>query len=125
MTPNTFYKDEILDFRPAPPGWSAYYLDEGDGGEPAFFPLPIVGWLIQAETEYHKGTYTPVEDQLPLNERPRTVAPAGVDTEAGFVHDVTEDDNFWLLRGPGLPAPTAEEAREELASRRRAKEARP
>ena len=103
-----FTSYETLDFRPAPAGWTVYYFTDAQG----VMTAPLAGWEVRAKTRLYTDSLREVEDQPPLTERDRTIAPIDMDV-SGCMDDPTEAGNFWMITGPGAAAPTSEEIAKE------------
>src|SRR3712207_6723155 len=106
MTDNRWHD---VDFRPAPPGWRAIYLDAQDR------PVveQIAGWLIQ-----EKGA-RPVPPAHPESPRPvRRVVPAFHRVADWGVDPIPLDQVAGLYRivAPGEAVPSAEEIADEKAA---------
>ncbi|NJP28074.1 hypothetical protein FLW53_28515 [Microbispora sp. SCL1-1] len=105
MKTRTSYRS--VDFHPAPPGWRSVFL--ADDGTITTEPMP--GWLIQEEIEFDAETF---EDISPTGYR-RVVASY---MDGAELEPVSDFSGFWCVISPDQPLPTAEQAAEELASRR-------
>lgn len=101
-----------MDFKPAPHGWRAVYLDSGQR-----FTFPVVGWLIQESYRLDPDT-----DEKHFDPRPeRRVIPGICDPEDGWeVSPIDTEITFlWKILAPGDPEPSEEEEREERERRAR------
>jgi hypothetical protein len=109
-----------LDFRPAPAGWRAAWID--DAGTLTVEAMP--GWLIQ-EVEWYDDDGTNAEQtQEPGDRERRVIATFASQEEVLGIDDaLSENGDIWKLVAPGEPDPTEVEAHIEFA-RRQAEEER-
>jgi hypothetical protein len=96
-----------IDFRPAPPGWRAVYLDTHG----TVSTEHIAGWLIQEEVSHAQSGRLHPRGDISAEDRNRRVVPAFHDVQASGAVLVGIDviAGPWRILAPGQPDPTAEE----------------
>lgn len=105
-----YHEWRIADFRPAPPGWRAIFLD----GDQGWISWALPGWIIEEKWEQPFGDAPHPTGEKRI-EAALTIDGSGVAPIKGGCFT----DDFWDVRGPGDSDPTPEEEAEERAARAR------
>jgi hypothetical protein len=96
-----------IDFRPAPPGWRAVYIDVDGNARTEH----VAGWLIQEEEFYGQTGRKHPRGDTQMEDRDRRVVPAFHYADEFGVTLVGVDvvRGLWRILAPGQPDPTSEE----------------
>jgi hypothetical protein len=86
-------------------GWRAIYLND-PGDDPEFSTQPLVAFAV-----YEVTSYPVVGNSAPERSLGREIL--GVVDCGGYLGPPETFSNFWELRGPDQPDPTAEEVAEK------------
>ncbi|WP_435589792.1 hypothetical protein [Micromonospora aurantiaca (nom. illeg.)] len=89
-----------IDFRPAPPGWRAVFVDPAEADTQVEI-VPIPGWLIQEDLHDARSRRVVAAAQFEGN-------PHLVDVDDGG-DDPRDPGTFWKILPPGAAEPTTAE----------------